>query len=176
MQEATGTRGSFADGNGRNLVTGEDHSALVAALSRHSFFPILHGRNFILGHEDAQGRYWYFVEVPRRRWGFWLFQPQYLGVLGLAVLLCYGLARHVTSPLRRLQKAVERFGRGDLNARVESDRTDELGELARTRWLSRVLSWLRAGRVLDGFDNVLQRIKSKLGKLVPNVEGPRRYP
>ena len=51
-----------------------------------------------------------------------------------------------------------------------------LGELAPTRWLSRVLSWLRAERLLDGFDSVLRRIKSKLGKLVPNVEGPRRYP
>ncbi len=51
-----------------------------------------------------------------------------------------------------------------------------LGELAPTRWLSRVLSWLRARRLLDGFDAVLQRIKGKLGKLVPNVEGPRHYP
>ncbi len=51
-----------------------------------------------------------------------------------------------------------------------------LGELTPTRWLSRVLSWLRAERLLDGFDAALQRIKRKLGMLVPNVEGPRRYP
>ena len=51
-----------------------------------------------------------------------------------------------------------------------------LGEVAPTRWLSRVLSWLRAGRLLDGFDAALKRIKKKMGKLVPNVEGPRRYP
>jgi len=51
-----------------------------------------------------------------------------------------------------------------------------LGELTRTRWLSRVLSWLRAERLLDGFDSVLRRIKGKLGRLVPNVEGLRRYP
>ncbi len=51
-----------------------------------------------------------------------------------------------------------------------------LGELAPTRWLSHVLSWLRAERLLDAFDAVMQRIKSTLGKLVPNVEGPRRYP
>jgi hypothetical protein len=51
-----------------------------------------------------------------------------------------------------------------------------LGELAPTRWLSHVLAWLRAERLLGGFDAVMQRIKSKLGKLVPNVEGPRRYP
>ncbi len=51
-----------------------------------------------------------------------------------------------------------------------------LGELAPTRWLSHGLSWLRAERLLDGFDAVTQRIKGKLGKLVLNVEGPRRYP
>ncbi len=51
-----------------------------------------------------------------------------------------------------------------------------LGELAPTRWLSHVLSWLRAERLLDGFDAVMQRIKRKLGKLAPNIEGPRRYP
>jgi hypothetical protein len=51
-----------------------------------------------------------------------------------------------------------------------------LGELTRTRRLSRALSWLRADRLLDGFDSVLQRIKGKLGRLVPNVEGPRRCP
>ena len=165
MQEATGTRGSFADRNGRNLVTGEDHSALVARLSRHSFFPILRGRHFILGHEDAQGRYWYFVEVPRRRWAFWLFQPQYLGVLGLAVLLCYGLARHVTSPLRRLQKAVERFGRGDLDARVGSDRADELGELARTfdRMAERLQTLLAAERRL--LLDISHELRSPLARL-----------
>ncbi len=51
-----------------------------------------------------------------------------------------------------------------------------LGELAPTRWLSRVLSFLRAGRLLDGLDAVLERVRGKMGKLVPNVEGPRRYP
>ncbi len=51
-----------------------------------------------------------------------------------------------------------------------------LGELAPTRWLSRILSWLHAERLLDGFDAALQRIKRQLGKLVPNVEGPRHYP
>ncbi len=50
------------------------------------------------------------------------------------------------------------------------------GELTPTRWLSPFLSWLRAERLLDGLDAVLQRIKGKLGKLVPNVEGPRQYP
>ncbi|MEO8026484.1 MAG: ATP-binding protein, partial [Bryobacteraceae bacterium] len=42
------------------------------------------------------------------------------------------LALHVTSPLRRLQRAVDRFGRGELDARADANRRDEIGQLART--------------------------------------------
>jgi hypothetical protein len=51
-----------------------------------------------------------------------------------------------------------------------------LAELAPTRWLSRTLSFLRAERLLDGLDGVMRRIRGKMGNLVPDVEGPRRYP
>ena len=36
-------------------------------------------------------------------------------MIGAVVLLCYWLAIHLTSPVRNLQKAVERFGQGDLS-------------------------------------------------------------
>ena len=51
--------------------------------------------------------------------GSWFLTPDHLFFMGAAVLLCYWLALHLTSPVRALQKAVERFGRGDLTARVE---------------------------------------------------------
>ena len=44
--------------------------------------------------------------------------PDTCSSCGAAILLCYWLAFHLTSPVRTLQKAVERFGRGDLSARV----------------------------------------------------------
>ena len=50
------------------------------------------------------------------------------------------------------------------------------GELAPTRWLSRVLAFLRAGKLLDVLDAVLDRFRSIMGKLVRDVEGPHRYP
>ncbi len=40
------------------------------------------------------------------------------------------LVRQITSPLERLTRAVERFGSGDLTARAEVERTDEVGRLA----------------------------------------------
>ncbi len=50
------------------------------------------------------------------------------------------------------------------------------GELKLTGWLARVFTWLRAERLLNWFDSWLGRMKGKLGKLVPDSEGPHRYP
>ena len=52
--------------------------------------------------------------------------------------------------MRQLQRAVERFGRGDLAARAASPRKDELGELARTfdRMAERIATLLTAERRL----------------------------
>jgi signal transduction histidine kinase len=132
FDEATGLRAIFTDRNGRDLLTGRVYSGLVARASRRPVFPISRNQQFVIGRESEDGRYWLFLFVPRRRWAFWFFQPQYLWVVGLAVLLCYALAAYLTAPVRRLQKAVERFGRGDFSARVGSGRSDELGQLART--------------------------------------------
>ncbi len=61
------------------------------------------------------------VQVPSQTW--WM--------LGIFAILCYGLARQLTSPLRKMQKTIERFGHGDFSARVNSRRADELGQLGR---------------------------------------------
>jgi two-component system sensor histidine kinase CpxA len=75
-----------------------------------------------------------------------------------AVLLCYWLAFHLTRPVRQLQKAVERFGRGDLAARVGSRRRDELGRLART--FDRMAD--RTQTLLDAEHRLLQDISHEL--------------
>jgi two-component system sensor histidine kinase CpxA len=83
--------------------------------------------------------------LRRNSWFTWLFQPEIqLPVLAVLLLLCYAFARHLTSPVRELQRAVDCFGRGELVARVNSKRKDELGQLART------------------FDNMADRIQSLL--------------
>ena len=50
------------------------------------------------------------IQVPRETW--WM--------LGIFAVLCYILARRLTSPLRAMQKTIERFGKGDFTARVNS--------------------------------------------------------
>ncbi|MBV8730481.1 MAG: HAMP domain-containing protein, partial [Acidobacteriia bacterium] len=96
------------------------------------------------------GRYWYFYEIGQQQVGIWFLEWDHLFVLLAAVLLCYWLALHLTEPVRQLQRAVEQFGRGNLSARVNSKRRDELGQLARTfdRMAGRIETLLAAERRL----------------------------
>ncbi len=55
-----------------------------------------------------------------------------LGLVGLAVALgAYPVMRRLTQRLEALQRGVERWGAGDLSARVNADGTDEVAFLAR---------------------------------------------
>ncbi|MGO9260857.1 MAG: ATP-binding protein [Bryobacteraceae bacterium] len=90
--------------------------------------------------------------------------------MGAAVLLCYWLAFHLTRPVRELQKAVERFGKGDLSARVGSTRRDELGQLAGAfdRMAGRIETLLAAERRL--LLDISHELRSPLARLGVAVE------
>ena len=72
--------------------------------------------------------------------------------------------------MRELQKAVERFGRGDLSARAGSTRRDELGQLARTfdRMADRIETLLAAERRL--LLDISHELRSPLARLGVAVE------
>jgi two-component system sensor histidine kinase CpxA len=60
--------------------------------------------------------------------------PQILAVILTAGLVCYGLARYLSSPIGKLRKATQKFAEGDLQTRVGPEvgnRRDELAYLAR---------------------------------------------
>jgi two-component system sensor histidine kinase CpxA len=116
------------------------------------------------------GRYWFFYIVPAESPGAWFLTPDHLFMMAAAVLLCYWLALEVTKPVRKLQKAVERFGRGDLTSRVNSTRRDELGQLARTfdRMAGRIETLLDAERRL--LLDISHELRSPLARLGVAVE------
>lgn len=60
-----------------------------------------------------------------------LYQVAMLSLLG-GLILSFLLARWLTAPLRRLTRAVERFGAGHLEERIPLDSQDETGVLARS--------------------------------------------
>jgi signal transduction histidine kinase len=72
--------------------------------------------------------------------------------------------------VRALQKAVERFGRGDFSARAGSTRRDELGQLARTfdRMAERIETLLTAERRL--LLDISHELRSPLARLGVAVE------
>jgi len=123
-----------------------------------------------LGRVSDDGRYWFFFIVPRTSLAPSFLTPEHLFFLAAAVLLCNWLALHLTSPVRALRKAVERFGGGDCTARVGSTRRDELAQVANTfgRMAGRIETLLAAERRL--LLDISPELRSPLARLGVAVE------
>jgi two-component system sensor histidine kinase CpxA len=167
-------KGILADEKGRDLLTGEDRSGLVrrakmgaSGATLYRYFPL---GDATLARAAADGRYWFFFIVPRTSLAPSFLTPEHLFFMAAAVLLCYWLALSLTSPVRALQKAVERFGSGDFTARVNSNRGDELGQLANTfdRMAGRIETLLAAERRL--LMDISHELRSPLARLGVAVE------
>jgi signal transduction histidine kinase len=158
----------LADDRGRDLLTGKDYSANLKKSNFPFFF--FRPRNGIIAHRSADGKYNFVLIMPASRFGSWFIAPQSLYGLAVVILLCYLLAMSLTSPVRKLQKTLERFGQGDLSARTNSKRRDELGQLSRTfdRMAGRIETLLAAERRL--LLDISHEIRSPLARLGVVVE------
>jgi two-component system sensor histidine kinase CpxA len=163
-------QGILTDQNGRDLLTGQNRSDLVARARRRPPYQFFRAGNSMFARAADDGRYWYFFARPGVTVGLWFLQPEHVFVILAAILLCYWLAFHLTMPVRQLQKAVECFGRGDFTARVGSKRRDELGQLARTfdRMAGRIETLLAAERRL--LLDISHELRSPLARLGVAVE------
>jgi signal transduction histidine kinase len=121
----------FTDANGSDLVTGESRPEMIAAAHRHPSYSF-NGDKLIFSRFSPDGKYCFFLTISPWRLFLSNLQPAHLLVVLIVMALCYALAYHLTSPLRSLQRAVERFGHGDLSTRAPERRHDEVGELARS--------------------------------------------
>jgi signal transduction histidine kinase len=163
----------FTDSNGTDLLTGTAHPELIRVPKRSRWrvpFPF-GGRPPIIAREDPSHRYRLFLIDQRRNLtSFFFLQPQHLWIVGLVVLLCYGFAYHLTSPVRRLRSVVDCFGRGDFSARAPASRKDELGELARSfnEMAGRIQTLLAAERRL--LLDISHELRSPLARLGVAVE------
>ena len=184
FKDASGADGVLTDSSGRDVLSGRDWSreirtpALVGR-GRGGFFPFLPflrietGRAYMLLTASRDHKYYFLanfpvhnsgegwsVEVPRETW--WM--------LGMFAILCYGLARQLTSPLRRMQKTIERFGHGDFTARVNTRRADELGQLGRAvdQMAERIEILVKSQRRL--LQDISHELRSPLARLGVAVE------
>lgn len=172
FQQITEMQVVFTDAKGTDLVTGTARPDLLRRQERRRWrLPYPFGaRRPIIARADASRQYWLFLIDERRNWSFFFLQPQHLWIIGLVVLLCYGFAYHLTSPVRRLRAAVECFGRGDFSARAETNRKDELGQLAGSfnQMADRIQTLLSAERRL--LLDISHELRSPLARLGVAVE------
>lgn len=161
---------ALADSEGRDLMSGEDRSAQIraAAERRRLPFPLPFVRP-VFARQTQDGKYW-FIVIPRQSGLAWFFHPQHVWILAMIILLCWALAYHLSSPIRKLQVVVERFGRGDLSTRAVSRRRDELGALARTfnQMADRIQTLVHAERRL--LMDISHELRSPLARLAVAVE------
>jgi two-component system sensor histidine kinase CpxA len=162
VQERTGVRAALADINGRDLLTGEDLSEFIRSPRR---------RSGVIARFDQEHATWYILRFPRRNWWRWWFQPEHVAaMLVVILLLCWWFARSVTRPVQTLQSTVERFGHGELDNRARADRSDEIGQLARTfnQMADRLQTLLAAERRL--LADISHELRSPLARLSLAVE------
>ena len=121
----------FTDASGRDLVSGVDRASMLPTGFDFLGFPREKNGHEIIVRSSLDGRY-HLVLVAPPPLGFGWFVPYFLAVASVIGLLAWTLSAGIFSPLHRVAGAVDRFGRGDLSARVVSDRKDEIGNLARS--------------------------------------------
>jgi two-component system sensor histidine kinase CpxA len=155
----------LTDGRGRDLLTGEDRSALLAvAIPEGGRAQGVHGPMVVMA-KSPDGQYCWIVRwtpLPVE-WGSYL--PYYAVILGAVALVCWLLALNIASPLHALSRTVDTFGSGDLTARVNSARKDEIGDLSRAfdRMAERIATLLSAERRL--LQDVSHELLSPLARL-----------
>jgi two-component system sensor histidine kinase CpxA len=169
LERVYDAHGVLTDARGHDLLTNQDRSALIRHARRRALYEIFRADS-VVARLSEDGRYWFFFIVPRARVGSWFLQPEHAFVMAAAVLFCYWLALYLTRPVRRLQKAVERFGHGDLSARSGATRQDELGDLARAfdRMAGRIETLLTAERRL--LLDISHELRSPLARLAVAIE------
>ena len=154
----------LTDANGKDLLTGEDRSGLMAEVHSEWGTPHHHGSGLVIARSSADGQY-RFVVVTRMPIDLWSAAPYYSMVLAAIALLCWVLAANIASPLGALAQTVDRFGRGELSLRVHSKRRDEIGDLARSfdQMAERLQTLLTAERRL--LQDISHELRSPLARL-----------
>jgi two-component system sensor histidine kinase CpxA len=164
LQTYFGPEHYFTDAQGKDLVTGADRSVLLATARGEYNVPHSLGGAFVFVAASQDGAY-RLIATGRPPFTRWSFLPYYGLILLVVALLCWMLAINIASPLRALAYTVERFGRGDLSARVGSRRRDEIGDVARAfdRMAERIETLLTAERRL--LQDISHELRSPLARL-----------
>jgi signal transduction histidine kinase len=155
----------LTDAKGRDILTGEDLSALLAQAEPEGSRPKHTRGPLIIVATSPDGLYHWLIVMTPPPLHLASYLPYYALIFGAVAFMCWLLAVSIGSPLRALARTVDRFGAGDLTARVNSRRKDELGELGRAfdRMAERIATLLSAERRL--LQDVSHELRSPLARL-----------
>ena len=170
VENVLGSRVTFTDSTGRNLLTGETHPELIREGKARAERPLSRLDSSTFARASSDGQYWVFLRGANNSRLLWYTQPETLWVWALVMALVWALAHHLAAPVRKMQKTLERFGEGDLHARADASRKDEIGQLAQSfnRMADRIETLLTSERRL--LLDVSHELRSPLARLGVAVE------
>lgn len=154
----------LTDARGRDLVSGIDRSSMLSLERGPPGPPPKVNDLFVFVKSSADRRYHLILIAPAPI-KMARFIPYFVSVALAIILLGWILSIGIVSPLHRLAGAVDRFGRGDLSARVSMSRHDEIGDVARSfdSMAERIGTLLTAERRL--LQDVSHELRSPLARL-----------
>jgi signal transduction histidine kinase len=183
LKDATCADAGLTYSNHIDVLTGRDWTKEIDTQSRglrsvlpFVTFPFVRVQNtgaFTSWVESRDKKYYFVANFPARdpnqSWSVQV-PSQTWWMLVIFAILCYAFARQLTSPLRKMQKTIERFGHGDFTARVNTKRADELGQLGRAvdQMAERIESLLKSQRRL--LQDISHELRSPLARLGVAVE------
>jgi len=155
----------LTDAGGRDVATGQDLSHLKSARLRKpfKFGPPPRGQ-LVISLPSEDGRYFFITIAPPPISPLSL-MPYFLIALLLLASLGIWLSVGIVSPLHKLAKIMDSFGRGDRESRADERRQDEIGKLAKSfnTMAERIGTLLTAERRL--LQDVSHELRSPLARL-----------
>jgi signal transduction histidine kinase len=164
------------DAHGIDQINGADRSWLLPAP------PVTHSRtddghgHWIITHRSQDGAYWFAATGQLGRIHLWDFLPYYFLVLGVTAAVFWLAAVGVVLPIRRIASTIALFGQGDLSARIQTKRPDEIGQLARSfdQMAGRLEKLIVSERQLLG--DISHELRSPLARLKFAIKLARTAP
>ena len=164
------------DAHGIDQITGADRSWLLPAPpATHS--RITDGHNhWMISHRSQDGAYWFAAVGQVGRIHICTFLPYYFLVLGATAVVFWLVAVGVVLPIRRIASTIAVFGQGDLTARIQTKRPDEIGQLARSfdQMAERLEKLIVSERQLLG--DISHELRSPLARLKFAIKLARTSP
>jgi signal transduction histidine kinase len=163
------------DAKGIDVVTGMSQSRLLPPPPAVKSRIRAHDR-WIISHQSRDRRYWFAGEGEVGRPQTWTFLPYYFLVIGATVVLCWIASIGVVSPIHRIAGTIAQFGEGNLSARVQTKRQDEIGQLGHSfnRMAERLERLIVSERRLLG--DISHELRSPLARLKFAVKLARTSP